>query len=80
MSLAWFYSLSVFGAGVGREDRGEALPPGAELQEQRPLEQRDSDHEEVSVNYLPVAHEQTSEYMFFLSNRLCMFGSLSVID
>lgn len=49
VSLAWFYSLSVFGAGVGREDRCETLPPGAELQEQRPLEQRDSDHEEVSV-------------------------------
>lgn len=38
--------------GVGREDRCETLPPGAELQEQRPLEQRDSDHEEVSVNHL----------------------------
>lgn len=49
VSLAWFYSLSVFGAGAGGEDRCETLPPGAELQEQRALEQRDSDHEEVSV-------------------------------
>lgn len=38
----------LFGAGAGRQDRCETLPPGAELQEQRPLEQRDPDHEEVS--------------------------------
>ena len=43
------YVLSVFGAGAGREDRCETLPPGAERQEQGPLEQRDPDHEEVSV-------------------------------
>lgn len=44
----------MFGAGVRREDRCETLPPGAELQEQRSLEQRDPDHEEVSVDHLLV--------------------------
>lgn len=38
-------------AGIWREDCCETLPPGVELQEQRPLEQRDTDHEEVSVNH-----------------------------
>lgn len=52
LSLAWFNFLFVFGTGVRWEDCCETLPPGAELQEQRPLEQRDPDHEEVSVNYL----------------------------
>lgn len=40
----------MFGAGVRREDCSEAMPPGAEHKEQRPLGQRDSDHEEVSAN------------------------------
>lgn len=35
-------------AGVWRKNRRETLPPGVELCEQTPLEQRDSDHEEVS--------------------------------
>lgn len=68
-----FYSLSVFGAGVGREDCCETLPPGAQLQEQGPLEPRDSDHEEVSVvkNHLPVftknrMNKLQSAWMLFL--------------
>lgn len=35
-------------AGVRRKNRCETLPPGIELCEQEPLDQRDSDHEEVS--------------------------------
>lgn len=50
--LFYFYSTTVcLCAGIWREDCCETLPPGVELQEQRPLEQRDSDHEEVSVNH-----------------------------
>lgn len=36
------------------------MPPGAEFQEQRALEPRDSDHEEVSVT-----HRQPEETSFF---------------
>ena len=64
ITVCLFVCLFVFGAGAGREDRGETLPHGAELQEQRPLGQRDSDHEEVSVN-----HPQTSLYIFFFENH-----------
>lgn len=35
-------------AGVWRKNRRETLPPGVELCQQEPLDQRDSDHEEVS--------------------------------
>lgn len=42
--------MSVFRAGDSREDRCETVPSGVELQEQRSLEQRDTDHEEVSAD------------------------------
>lgn len=46
--------------GVGGKDGSETLPPGAEFQEQRALEPRDSDHEEVSG-----PHWQQEEILLF---------------
>lgn len=57
----------MFGAGAGNEDCCETLPPGAQLHEQRPLEQRDSDHEEVSVN------QQHTFLVKHLDHILCSF-------
>lgn len=67
MSL-WLDLIPVlfFGVGAGREDRGETLPPGAEFQEQRPLGQRDPDHEEVSVNHPLVLTKQPMIIHFLL--------------
>lgn len=57
------------------------MPPRAQLQEQRLLEQRDSDHEKVSMDLGVhiVAHEQASPCIFFLSNHRCVFDSLCVV-
>lgn len=49
-----FCFFSLVGAGGRREDRRETLPPRAEQQEQRLVEQRDSNHEKVSVNIYKV--------------------------
>lgn len=68
-------------AGTWRKNCIETLSPGAELQKQRPLEQRDPDHEKVRSDHCDsrTRLQKFSSYFFDLLPPLCRLNHTNVV-